>query len=428
VAATVAAIADLGVTLAADRGGRALLDWAERRAGMIGVRPDVPGGALGAALAALRAAASDAGSAEEAARVAVTDRRLRDAEAQVRRLDRHRRSSTSDVGRAGLRAAVAELDGRTLLRYIVAGRELWLVVVEHGRARHRRLEPVEVIAAHVDRLRFALGRQAIGGAAATRARSAVAAAADALAGLLMPASLAGDAAVVVPDGPLHGVAWMALGPLGERRVTVTPSLGAWVSATRRAAASAPSGNDSALFVAGPGLPGAEAEIASAGGAWGAGATALGPTEARVADVLAALGRARLAHFACHGHFRGDSPLFSSLTLADGPLTVHDILGLEHVPETFVLGACDVGESVAVAGAEVLGLAAGCLAAGASSVIASVLPLPDGAAAPVMAEVVGRIAAGATAATALAEVAVAARSSEDSVREAVAMSLCCFGAD
>ena len=137
--------------------------------------------------------------------------------------------------------------------------------------------------------------------------------------------------------------------------------------------------------------------------------------------------ARLAHVACHGSFRGDNPLFSSLSLADGPLTVHDILSLDHVPEIVVLGACDVGESVAVAGAEVLGLAAGCLTAGASSVVASVLPLPDGAAAPVLADLVGRIARGTTPATALAETTAAARDTADPTAYAVATSLCCFGA-
>jgi CHAT domain-containing protein len=107
--------------------------------------------------------------------------------------------------------------------------------------------------------------------------------------------------------------------------------------------------------------------------------------------------------------------------------VHDILGLEHVPEVFVLGACDVGESVAVAGAEVLGLAAGCLTAGAASVVASVLPLPDGAAAPVLADLVGRIAGGAGPAAALAAAAREARESGDPTAYAVGSTLCCFGA-
>jgi CHAT domain-containing protein len=36
-----------------------------------------------------------------------------------------------------------------------------------------------------------------------------------------------------------------------------------------------------------------------------------------------------AHVAAHGVFRADSPMFSSLRLADGPLTVHDLERLRH---------------------------------------------------------------------------------------------------
>jgi CHAT domain len=318
------------------------------------------------------------------------------------------------------------LDGRTLLRYAVAGSDVWLVVVAGRRARSRPLGSVDSFVARVDRLRFALGRLARGGGAAERARSALTAAADELARVLVPPGLGAGPVVVVPDGPLHGVAWMALPPLAGRSMSVAPSVGAWMAARARRWPAAPAPSDPALFAAGPGLAGAEAEVAAAARAWGAGAALLGPGAAHVAGVLEALGGARLGHLACHGRFRGDSPLFSSLTLADGPLTVHDLLGLARAPEVLVLGACDVGESVAVAGSEVLGLAAGCLTAGAASVVASVLPLPDGAAAPVLADLVARIVAGAGAGTALAEAAAAARAG-DATAQAVAASLCCFGA-
>jgi tetratricopeptide (TPR) repeat protein len=426
VGATVAAIADLGVALAAERGPRPLLAWAERRAGTTGLRPEVPDTGLRAALAALRAAASEAAGGEEGPRAALAARRLRDAEAEVRRLDRHGRSTAQDPSGPAMEAVLERLDGRTLLRYAVAGSDVWLVVVAGRRARSRRLGPVDSFVARVDRLRFALGRLARGGSAAERARSALTAAADELARVLVPSRLGAGPVVVVPDGPLHGVAWMALRPLAGRSVSVAPSVGAWMAAQARRWPAAPAPSDLALFAAGPGLAGAEAEVAAAARAWGAGAVLLGPGAAHVVAVLEALGSARLGHLACHGRFRGDSPLFSSLTLADGPLTVHDLLGLARAPEVLVLGACDVGESVAVAGSEVLGLAAGCLTAGAASVVASVLPLPDGAAAPVLADVVARIVGGAGAGPALAEAAAAARAG-DATAQAVAASLCCFGA-
>ena len=40
-------------------------------------------------------------------------------------------------------------------------------------------------------------------------------------------------------------------------------------------------------------------------------------------MLTALDGAWLAHIAAHGIFRADSPLFSSLRMHDGPLTVYD---------------------------------------------------------------------------------------------------------
>ena len=421
--ATVEALADLGVRLASARGPRSLLEWAERRAGGVGVRPAPAGPELSAALAALRAASAESAGADEGPRAAVMAGRVRAAEAEVRRLDRHARSIGDGPTRAGRR--VVDLVGtRTLLRYVVVGEDLWRVVVSAGRARGRRLGTVGDVSALIDRLRFALRRFAGGGPGASRAAGAVRAAADALGALLVPSAIPeGAPVVVVPDGVLHGVPWGALDALASRVVVVAPSVGAWAAAAQRVEPGRPS---AALFVGGPGLPGADAEIAAAAQAWGVGARVLPSTESHAGAVLDGMAGVRLAHVACHGSFRGDNPLFSSLLLADGPLTVHDILALDHVPEIVVLGACDVGESVAVAGAEVLGLAAGCLTAGASSVIASVLPLPDGAAAPVLADLVGRIARGTAPATALAESTAGTRDSADPTAYAVATSLCCFG--
>jgi CHAT domain-containing protein len=59
-------------------------------------------------------------------------------------------------------------------------------------------------------------------------------------------------------------------------------------------------------------------------------------------VLAAIDGARPAHIAAHGLFRADSPLFSSLLLDDGPLTVYDAEGLRHAPYQLVLPACESG--------------------------------------------------------------------------------------
>ena len=56
-----------------------------------------------------------------------------------------------------------------------------------------------------------------------------------------------------------------------------------------------------------------------------------PGSATAANVLAALDDAWLAHIAAHGTFRADNPMFSSLLLDDGPLTVHDFERLGRKP-------------------------------------------------------------------------------------------------
>ena len=51
--------------------------------------------------------------------------------------------------------------------------------------------------------------------------------------------------------------------------------------------------------------------------------------ATVERSLAALNGAAVAHIAAHGRFRADSPMFSSLELDDGPVTVHDLERLDQ---------------------------------------------------------------------------------------------------
>jgi CHAT domain-containing protein len=103
----------------------------------------------------------------------------------------------------------------------------------------------------------------------------------------------------------------------------------------------------------------------------------------------------------HGRLSADNPLFSSLQLADGPLMVYDLEQLPRVPPTVVLAACDSGRHVVYAGDELLGLAATFLAKGAQQLVASVMPVPDAATAPLMVALHERLAAGLAPANALA---------------------------
>jgi CHAT domain-containing protein len=86
--------------------------------------------------------------------------------------------------------------------------------------------------------------------------------------------------------------------------------------------------------------------------------------------------ADLVHFACHGQFRADNPLFSSLRLADGWLTVRDCCRLNLNCEVVVLSACETGASHIAPGDEIIGLARGFFAAGAPSLLVSLWPVAD----------------------------------------------------
>jgi CHAT domain-containing protein/tetratricopeptide (TPR) repeat protein len=91
----------------------------------------------------------------------------------------------------------------------------------------------------------------------------------------------------------------------------------------------------------------------------------------------------ILHFACHGQFRAENPLFSSLQLADGSVTVRDICAQNLRANLVTLSACETGLNKIYAGDEILGLARGFLSAGVSSLILSLWTVNDAAAAELM---------------------------------------------
>ncbi len=93
-------------------------------------------------------------------------------------------------------------------------------------------------------------------------------------------------------------------------------------------------------------------------------------------MLQALDGARIAHFVAHGSFRCDNPLFSSLRLADGDLTVYDLTRVSRLPPVIVLSACNAGIVATRPGNETMGMVAGLLDAGVRTVIASTGLVPD----------------------------------------------------
>jgi CHAT domain-containing protein len=137
-------------------------------------------------------------------------------------------------------------------------------------------------------------------------------------------------------------------------------------------------------------------------------------QATVGAVMGALDGATVAHLACHGHFRSDSPLFSSLELADGPLNVYELQRLSRPPDLIVLSACDLAISDPRPGDELLGFAAALIGMGARTIIASVVPVPDAAARRLMIALHGDLTAGLSPAVALARAQQALRASESAL--------------
>jgi CHAT domain-containing protein len=97
------------------------------------------------------------------------------------------------------------------------------------------------------------------------------------------------------------------------------------------------------------------------------------TEAVVRNRIAETG---LVHLATHGSLDADSPLASSISLADGELTLYELMGIHLHADLVVLSACETGTGDTTPGDDVFGLSRGLLAAGARSAIVSLWPVED----------------------------------------------------
>jgi tetratricopeptide (TPR) repeat protein len=333
------------------------------------------------------------------------DRRTRGAELDERRTtEQVVAEAVADLRRDGDRQALAyaNLDGRLLA-----------VAVDRGRCRLHDLGAVAAVAAAVDACGFVLNRlNRAQGSEASRlaAHSSLQRTAAELGQRLIPRSVARSdrPLVVVPTGVLHGVPWTALQVLRGRPVSVSPSLSGWSAGIRGSAERARRHRsrrpgEPAGFLAGPGLQFADAEVRSFARTYQR-ATVLTGRRATVERCLRLLERCSLVHLACHGSFRRDNPLFSTLTLADGPLTVYDLERVEELPEIVVLSACSVAASASINGGTLLGLSSALGAFGASDVVAPLTPVSDEWVVPVMHRLHEGLAAGRSPAAALADAA------------------------
>jgi len=413
-----AELADLGLHLVLASGRpRSVMVWAERWRARSLWRPEVVPSRdpeLARRLSELRhtvASVEERRLSGEA--TAELDSRRQRLEAEIRH---HTFRHLNDEDRGPLAASIpalqGQLSGRVLVEFVEHDGTLYAVVLTQDRCRLRRLGPVSEIERQRAALHFALSRLAtrrsrpatLEGAAGALIRAARRADSLLIAPLMKEIDIVDKSAgreaeiVLVPTGQLHALPWAMLPLLAGRSVSVAPSAALWLRhvrpshATLCAAAGSSSagptgaGYDSAgrtVLVAGPGIPSAADEIAQIEPSY-AHPVVLAGAEATVEAVVQALGAAEVAHIAAHGRFRADNALFSALELADGPLTVYELERIEHPPRLVVLSACDGGRAQVHPGDELMGTTAAMLSIGTRAIVASVAPVPDAGAPPLMA--------------------------------------------
>ena len=214
--------------------------------------------------------------------------------------------------------------------------------------------------------------------------------------------------------------WALLPSLRERVLSVSPSASSWL----RARETEPPPGGRHVLVRGPGLATGGAEVPDLVGRYGT-PTVLEHADARVPRVLEELDGAALAHIAAHGTFRADSPLFSSLRMADGPLIVHDFERLDRSPYRIILSCCDTARFASVGADELLGLVTALLPLGTAGVVACTAPVNDAAVVPLMLALHKGLDAGLSLAEALRDARAALPG--DATHQATGWAFSAFGA-
>lgn len=380
---------------------RSLLRWSERtRATALAQSPATSDVAtIPASLAALRANGRRLAEARQEGDPTEELERARLRLERAVRAESHTLSAASAEEQKPPRVEeiVGAVGDRCLVELVDVDGMLHVLVVHSGRVRRRVAGRAEDVAALLAPAQMLLRRASRGRASDMTTL-----------GSQLQQAILGDAVRLIPDGPvvltptarLHGLPWAILPALTDRPFSVVPSAGQWLRARDRRRSSRD--RRRTLLVAGPGLDTGGAEVPLLASAH-PDAVLLDGSDATLEAVMAGLDGADLVHLAAHGHFRADSPLFSSLDLADGPLTVHDLERVRRAPYRVVLSACESGVLAPVGSEELLGLAAALFSLGSAGLVCSVAEVNDAATADLMVALHAGLAAGRTPAEALLDV-------------------------
>lgn len=201
--------------------------------------------------------------------------------------------------------------------------------------------------------------------------------------------------IVVPTGVLHYVPFHALYDgnkylVEQRGIAYAPSAAVWAKLQQRP--SQQIRRPLLMAYADERIPLVEKEVAAVRRVLNDARSFVGKKATFEAFSGSASG-AGLIHLACHGQFRSDRPMFSSLHLADGWVTVRDLVAKRISAELVTLSACETGISEVFAGEELLGLTRGFLSAGARAMVVSLWAVNDKAATKMMPLLYKKIIAG-----------------------------------
>lgn len=298
-------------------------------------------------------------------------------------------AGAKSVGRRFSAAELMRQLGRsaTLVEFVEIDGSFSAFVAHNGRLRFfREIASADEVAEALEELHFQFGTMRYGYIArfAEQMRSRADIRLNKLYDLLIKPidrAIGGGRLVIIPAGTLNYVPFHALFD-GERylverfEISYAPSSAVWARLGQRKARAIK--RTLLMGYADERIPLVEHEVSTI-------SRILPKAKAFVGDkaTVRAFGRyaadADIIHLACHGQFRPENPMFSSLHLADGRVTVRDLWSHDLSAELVVLSACETGLSKVFAGDELLGLARGFLTAGAASLIVSLWSVNDTAA-------------------------------------------------
>lgn len=406
---------------------RSMLEWSERWRATALQLPSVDSGPRAgseAELAALRQLnsrlerlASDGDDAPPALVASLRQDRSRLEE--VIRSTQHMTSARRDrPSRFSTAELVESLDGHTFVELLVVDRRLFAVVAVDGRLHKHEVGSVARAQRALSTARFTL--HGVGRGVPLPFENVGAQLQTAFLGRAAH-WLDGGPVVISPPSRFHDIPWGLMPDLAGRPVSVTPSAALWLRSRRTRPPAVPR----VVLVAGPHLAGGDEEVSRLRQIY-PDALVLSGAAATVDRTLQEIEGAALVHFASHGSFRSDNPMFSSLSLYDGPLTVHDLGRLRRPPFRMVLPACESGIGSQTGADELLGLASALIGLGTAGLASSVSEVNDRATVPVMLAIHAALSAGQTLPEALASARRATAEGSD-LQRATAASFVAFGA-